>query len=225
MCLCSTFFLIPCFAPVPTGSEVYGAQFIKENHLDLLKEGMESGAYDTAPRNIKEANARTLELLEATQGDNLRESLRAQSELRRIDLDLCRSGNLTGDPWQFEASARYLDALASLEKPELYENTAKEPMLYRLAETFGTVPPLALVVPVVAIAFAMFRSLESDRLCAQLPLSRAGKILAAATVTVFVSVASLLACLAPTALVSALLNGVGDPAYPVVVVQGGLPCT
>ena len=40
-----------------------------------------------------------------------------------------------------EASSALLDELAGLDDPVLFETTAQEPIIYRLAETLGTVPP------------------------------------------------------------------------------------
>lgn len=36
------------------------------SRLDILEEAVSSGAYDTAPQNIKDANERQLELLRVT---------------------------------------------------------------------------------------------------------------------------------------------------------------
>ena len=89
-------------------------------------------------------------------------SLKAQAEIARIDMGLYEDGNLSADPTLLEASSALLDGLAGLDDPVLFETTVQEPMVYRLSEILGTVPPLLLFVPQVALAFAAFRACVSS---------------------------------------------------------------
>lgn len=219
--LLAAYFALPSIIPGETGSFAFEAEHIKANRLDILEEAVSSGAYDTAPQGIRDANGRQLELLRATQGDDIAASLKAQAEIARIDMELYEDGNLSADPVLLEASRVLLDGLAGLEDPVLFETTAQEPMVYRLAEALGTVPPLLLFVPQVALAFAAYRSIESDRLGFQLPIGEAGKIAVAALAVLLVSVVGFALALVPSAILSALRNGVGDLSYPVVMIQGG----
>lgn len=219
--LIAAYFALPSIIPGETGSFAFEAESIKANRLDILEEAVSSGAYDTAPQNIRDANEKQLELLRVTQGDDIAASLKAQAEIARIDMELYEDGNLSADPVLLEASSALLDELAGLDDPVLFETTAQEPMIYRLAETLGTVPPLLLFVPQVALTFVAYRSIESDRLGFQLPIGEAGKIVAAALAATVVFVVGFVAALAPSALLSALRNGAGDPLYPVVIIQGG----
>lgn len=219
--LMSLYFAAPSIIPNDTGAFRFGAEYIKENRLDGLAEAVASGAYDTAPQNIKDANSQQLALLNVTQGNDIAASLRAQEEISRIDLELYEAGNLTGDYTTLSASHALLEGLAGLDNPEVYETTADEPMLYRLAELLGTIPPLLLFVPAVAITYAAFRAIEDDRLGFQLPLSQGGKIACAAVTSFVVSVGSFTLSVIPAALISGILNGVGNPNYPVVFIQSG----
>ncbi|MDY2776868.1 MAG: hypothetical protein SOU51_00590, partial [Collinsella sp.] len=219
--LISAYFALPSVIPNDTGAFVFQAPFIKENRLDILSESIASGAYDSAPQNIKEANDELLSLLEKTQGSDAAVSLAAQAKIAQIDFELYESGNLSADELSLEAKRTLLDDLQALPKPVLYETTADEPMLYRLAELMGTVPPLLLLVPPIAVAYAAFRAIENDRLGFQLPLSNMGKIALAASATLVVCIVGLALALIPGALISLAKNGVGDPTYPVVLIQGG----
>ncbi|MDO4437685.1 MAG: hypothetical protein Q4B77_07045 [Coriobacteriaceae bacterium] len=219
--LVSIYFALPSFVPNDTGAFRFGAEYLRETRLDGLKEAIASGAYDTAPQNIKDANTRQLELLEITQGNDVAASLRAQEEISRIDLELYDAGNLSGDYGMLKVNHAFLEQLSGLQTPSLYETTADEPMLYRLAELFGTVPPLLLFVPVVVISFAVFRSIEDDRLGFQFPLSRKMKISLSVVTTLIVASLSFIVSLIPAALTSCLMNGFGDPSYPVVLMQSG----
>ena len=219
--LLSAYFALPSIIPGETGSFTFEAESIKVNRLDILEAAVSSGAYDTAPQNIKDANERQLELLRVTQGDDVAASLKAQAEIARIDMGLYEDGNLSADPTLLEASSALLDGLAGLDDPVLFDTTVQEPMVYRLSEIIGTIPPLLLFVPQVALAFAAFRAIESDRFGFQLPMSERGKIAVAACAATVVFVAGFVLALLPSALLSALRNGVGDPSYPVVMIQGG----
>lgn len=154
--------MLPSVIPGETGSFAFEAESIKVNRLDILEAAVSSGAYDTAPQNIKDANERQLELLRVTQGDDVAASLKAQAEIARIDIGLYEDGNLSADPTFLEASSALLDGLAGLDDPVLFETTVQEPMVYRLSEILGTVPPLLLFVPQVALAFAAFRACVSS---------------------------------------------------------------
>lgn len=219
--LASIYFALPSLIPSDTGAFRFGAEFLGNSRFDVLADSVASGAYDTAPQNIKDANERQLALFEVIKGGDAAASLRAQEEVVRIDIELYEAGNLSGDYVVLEANHALLEGLAGMESPELYETTADEPMLYRLAELLGTVPPLLLIVSPIAIAYAAFRAIEDDRLGFQVPLSRAGKVATAASASLIVSMVSFLLALLPAALLSAAMNGLGDPSYPVVLIQAG----
>lgn len=219
--LLAVFFALPSIVPSETGAFRFSAAFIKENRLEPLSSAVASGAYDTAPPNITDANERQLALLQTTQGDDVAASLKAQAEIAEIDLKLYESGNLTGDGVALEATAILLKELANLDDPDLYEFTTEEPALYRLAELFGSVPPLLLFVPPVAIAYAVFRAIEEDRLGFQLPVSRLTKVVLAFAAVLIMSCIGFAVALLPGCIISIVRNGVGDPSYPVVLIQAG----
>lgn len=64
--LLSAYFALPSVIPGETGSFAFEAENIKVSRLDILEEAVSSGAYDTAPQNIKDANERQLELPRVT---------------------------------------------------------------------------------------------------------------------------------------------------------------
>lgn len=220
--LFSIYNLIPVLVPAETGSHVFESEHIKINHLDILESSIESGAYDTAPENILEANDRQLELLRRTQGNDIADSLKAQAESLKIDIELYESGNLSADPVMLDAKLALLEGLASLDEPVLYKTTSDEPMLYRMAELFGSISPFALFVPPVAIAFVVFRGMEDDRMGFQIPLSRSGKLCCALFAVMVVSLIGFILAIAPSVVASLVKNGMGDPCYPVVLIQGGV---
>lgn len=219
--LLSIYFALPVLVPSQTGAFRFGAEFIEENRLDPLSEAVDSGVYDTAPQNIKDANEKQLELLGAVQNGDVKVSIQAQAEVAAIDLELYEAGNLEAEYEMLHANCAFLEGLANLKEPELYETTADEPMLYRLSELLGSIPPLLLIVPPIIVAYAAYRAIECDKVGYQFPLARRKSIAVAAIASCTVSLLGLAIAVAPSALMSLIMNGIGDPLYPVVMIQAG----
>ena len=214
-------FAFSAVVPSQTGSFIYEAPFIKENRLNILEESLASGAYDTAPQSIQDANARNLKLLRITQKGDIAASLRAQAELAKSDLEEYESGTLVGDKLMLESKLSFLTRLSAMGDPLLFASTVDEPMLYHLAGIFGSMPPLLFVAVVVATTHCVLGNLKTGKLAAQFPISPLQKQAIGFIAAVFLSVFVLFVAMLPVAVISLVRNGVGDPSYPVVMIQGG----
>ncbi len=214
-------FALGSVLPQDTGAFVFEAPYLKQNFLDVLKEEIETGGFDTAPQVIKESNERQLELLEITQQGDLTRSLAAQVELARIDLDLYESGNLMADPLMLQAKYALLNNLAQRSDPALYGTTAEEPGLYRVAEVVGTLPPMLVPLIPVVVGFLVLKNMESRRLLFQSPCSTISKMGAAIIAVTMLSLAVFLVSLVPAFVINTVSHGLGDPTYPAVFIQGG----
>lgn len=219
--LLAVVFALGSVLPQDTGAFVFEAPYLKQSFLDVLKEGVETGGFDTAPQIIKESNERQLELLEITQQGDLARSLAAQAELARIDLELYESGNLVADPLMLQAKYTLLHSLAQRSNPALYGTTAEEPGLYRVAEVIGTLPPMLVPLIPVVVGFLVLKNMESKKLLFQVPCSTIAKMGAAIIAVTALSLAVFLVSLVPACFINTVLHGLGDPSYPVVFIQGG----
>lgn len=181
---------------------------------------MEGGAYDTAPEYMQKANQRQLELLEITQGNDQEASLRAQAEIAQIDMEMYERGNLVGEYLPLKSNEVFLTTLAKLDHPAAYMQTTQEPTLYRLAATMHSVPALLLLAPIFVMSFVLLESVEASSLLRQFPLRFCGKIICFIAVSCIASTLLVALALLFPAAISLVRNGVGDPLYPVVFIQG-----
>lgn len=215
-------FSLPSLIPSDTDAFVLSGEFIKENHLDILKESMEGGAYDTAPEYMQKTNQRQLELLEITQGNDQEASLRAQAEIAQLDMEMYERGNLVGEYLPLKSNEVFLTTFAKLDHPAAYMQTTQEPTLYRLAAAMHSVPVLLLLAPIFAVNFVLLKSVEASSLLRQFPLRFCDKIICFIAVSCMVSTLLVALALLFPAVISLVRNGVGDPLYPVVFIQGNL---
>lgn len=98
--------------------------------------------------------------------------------------------------------------------------TTQEPALYRLAATMHSVPALLLLAPIFVMSFVLLESVEASSLLRQFPLRFCGKIICFIAVSCIASTLLVALALLFPAAISLVRNGVGDPLYPVVFIQG-----
>lgn len=217
----SCFLTLPSFTPFSTSAETYSPQDIKTGRLDLLEADYNSGLFDEYSQDVRDRYLEKLRLLRQTQNGDIHDFFNALHDLRVMDLEDIQNGGYFNFPEiECKADIEFTGRMAALDNPILYEDSTKEPLLFRLADMSHTIPPhFSFIFPVV-IAFCIFAYIEDDKLAFQMNLNDKQKASVCFITAVILCIACMILCTLPSSIIALVRNGIGDPNYPVVFIQG-----
>ncbi|MBS6417883.1 MAG: ABC transporter ATP-binding protein [Olsenella uli] len=190
--------------------------------LQILDEGVSSGAYDTAPAELLAYTNKERELLRSVvSAQSDQERLSYFASYYDVQLKEYDAGYLSADRQDMEFLSTYAHLLSSYDGVQVFGSEQEETALYYFVDAFSWVPGTLWLVPAIATAALCARAIDKDRLAGRLPLPEWRYFfdawLASSLVAIMVALISLLPCLVSFA----LRNGLGSPEYPIALFQGG----
>lgn len=217
-------FLLPMVAGYPTGSIAVDREMCRTNAYlaksNLLEYGRE---YPEELLSLAKQEAQYLfEALDAEYPS--KEYFAAFGKAREIEVAEQEAGYLTGGI-ETEAGATLLKQLSALENPRVYASAQELPALNYLALSAGVMPALVLLLPGIIAAYEALRRLHGGGLFATAPFGNPGRYSGALLVAVLFALLSPLAVSLPASLIASVRNGLGDPAFPVVLIKNGTVAT
>lgn len=219
--------LLPALMGYPTLSDQAIGQEQARQTRDILSSSVSSGAYDSAPDDLKDINTRELSALgEATSAPYPSKAFfDAYARYYDIELESVKAGYSEPD-LSLYARSELIHRLAQLENPEAYDTAAEMSATYYLAFVLGLMPGIVPLLPIALLAGASQRRLATRSLEQAAPIHRAKKRTTALGVALALALAVLALELAPATLLALVRNGLGNLAYPVVqVVDGNVAST
>lgn len=219
--------LLPALMGYPTLSDQAIGQEQARQTRDILSSSVSSGAYDSAPDDLKDINTRELSALgEATSAPYPSKAFfDAYARYYDIELESVKAGYSEPD-LSLYARSELIHRLAQLENPEAYDTAVEMSATYYLAFVLGLMPGIVPLLPIALLAGASQRRLATRSLEQEAPIHRAKKRTTALGVALALALAVLALELAPATLLALVRNGLGNLAYPVAqVVDGNVAST
>lgn len=215
---CQLLFLLPMVAGYPTGSIAVDREMCRTNAY-LAKENLLNNGSDF-PEDllnlVKEEYQHFSDALDADYPS--REYFAAFGKAREIEAKEQEAGYLTGGI-ETQAGATLLKLLSELEDPQVYSSATELPTLNYLSVASSVMPAVTLLLPGILAAHEALKRLHGDGLFSAAPLGAAGRSLGVLLVVLPVSAISPFAVWLPAAVVALARNGLGDPAFPVVLIM------
>lgn len=219
--------LLPALMGYPTLSDQAIGQEQARQTRDILSSSVSSGAYDSAPDDLRDINTRELSALgEATSAPYPSKAFfDAYARYYDIELESVKAGYSEPDPSLY-ARSELIHRLAQLENPKVYDTAAEMPATYYLAFVLGLMPGIVPLLPIALLAGVSQRRPATRSLERAAPIHRAKKRATALGAALILTLAVLALELAPATLLALVRNGLGNLAYPVVqIVDGNVAST
>lgn len=214
--------LLPFGMGTPTGSYNYSKQRLIDESA-LLDQQLSDGTYATAPDNLLACLSREQSLYREAKSEEegsteYFDCLLKLAELREEER---ASGFLSTDARLIAFDLTMLRSLAALDDPGLYSNASDLPALYYLSFLLRLLPSVFFFLPAFVASLFAVRLTSVGSLHSRTPMTPLQRyiipcVLAASLVLVVYAFAG-----GFVFVMTLLSNGLGDPAYPVVVCVGG----
>lgn len=206
-------------------SPLYGPELLRSTaqmNYDSISMTLADGSLDGAPAEVVEDMNLRLEyngaMLRATTSQEFYSAL---ANLDAIDVEGASSGYSSPDEQNLVAEKVYAEAMALLDDAPEYNDSNELPGILVISAAPVTLPQVVLAAPAVAVAFAVSRLAERQKLLGSRVVPAAPALFARCVTGALLCLAAVLLAFTPVFLFSTLKNGLGDPSFPVVFTHGG----
>ena len=211
--------------PLIVNSYVFGPRLIEEElstNLEIVQSNLENDAYHGAPEELVQGVELRKELLESFFDDTETSSRFVYAARYYEDAaQMAKQAGETEDWLLSYGKELYCEALSRLDRPISFSSCRDMPALCYLSFALGSMPSILLYGPAMVVSMGTICALDRKKLLHRSPMRYGGKMLAASAVTAF---QLCIVCIAATVVplsVLAWVNGLGNPAFPVVYTQAG----
>lgn len=217
---CQLLFLLPMAAGYPTGSIAVDREMCRTNAYlvkdNLLDHGSEFP--DDLLALIKQEYQHFFAALDAEYPSQ--EYFAELGRAREIEVQEQEAGYLTGGI-ETQAGTTLLKQLSELDNPQVYVSASELPAFNYLALATGVMPAATLLLPGILAGHEALRRLHGAGLFSVAPLGATRRRLGALLAALPLAALSPFAVSLPAALVALARNGIGNPAFPVVLIIDG----
>lgn len=211
----------PLLIPFPTFGEKTLRDEVRIN-LDIAGQTTPS-AEDLAsmPEDMKELMAESREALsDAGAAEDAGSFYDAVIRRCNAELEMIDKGYLSGDRDTDELRLRFAELMRDLDDPDYLGTSLDASALDAISLAPASMPALLALLPSLAIAFLVQRSVGQQRLMGQ-AANPAIRIVSSSVCSMLCAAAAVLLTLVPAAAIALVRNGLGDPGYPVLYSQVG----
>lgn len=216
--ICAVAWLLPLLADTP----VFGRSFIEMNLQSVVHALGESQRQNDEPADADEVLWREYadHAAAALHHPSANGFYQEAKEHYQIAMDLHASGSLVGAEAADEALYQFCRVAAQTDQVENIRTSSDLPTLHHFTYTMASTPPTLWLLPSILVAVFISSYTKRHALLQSCPLSQAKMFLATFITGFSFSLIILAVSYVPSLFYSAVRNGFGSSAYPVIFMQG-----